>query len=95
MKILLTGGAGFIGSHTYVELFNAGHEAVIVDNFYNASPRVLERLETITGKTVSLECRLSPNVLGGIRLDYDGIQVDGTVQSRLDAVAGLLKNTVL
>ncbi len=53
MKILLTGGAGFIGSHTYVELLNAGHEAVIVDNFYNASPRVLERLETITGKPVS------------------------------------------
>ena len=52
MKILLTGGAGFIGSHTYVELLNAGHEAVIVDNFYNASPRVLERLEVITGKPV-------------------------------------------
>ena len=52
MKILLTGGAGFIGSHTYIELFNAGHEAVIVDNFYNASPRVLERLEAITGKPV-------------------------------------------
>ena len=53
MKILLTGGAGFIGSHTYVELLNAGHEAVIVDNFYNASPRVLERLQTITGKPVT------------------------------------------
>jgi len=53
MKILLTGGAGFIGSHTYIELFNAGHEAVIVDNFYNASRRVLERLETITGKPVT------------------------------------------
>lgn len=52
MKILLTGGAGFIGSHTYVELLNAGHEAVIVDNFYNASERVMERLETITGKPV-------------------------------------------
>jgi len=53
MKILLTGGAGFIGSHTYVELINAGHEAVIADNFYNASVRVLERLETITGKPVT------------------------------------------
>ena len=52
MKILLTGGAGFIGSHTYVELHNAGHEAVIADNFYNASERVIERLETITGKPV-------------------------------------------
>jgi len=53
------------------------------------------KLETITGKTIQLENRLNPKVLGGIRLDYDGIQVDGTVQSRLDAVAGLLKNTVL
>ena len=53
MKILLTGGAGFIGSHTYIELFNAGHEAVIADNFYNASPRVLDRLQTITGKPVT------------------------------------------
>ena len=52
MKILLTGGAGFIGSHTYVELLAAGHEAVIVDNFYNASQRVMERLETITGRPV-------------------------------------------
>ncbi|HPF88150.1 MAG TPA: UDP-glucose 4-epimerase GalE [Candidatus Limiplasma sp.] len=52
MKILLTGGAGYIGSHTYVELCNAGHEAVIVDNFYNSSPIVLKRLEAITGKPV-------------------------------------------
>ena len=52
MKILLTGGAGFIGSHTYVELCAAGHEAVIADNFYNSSPVVLERLAAITGKPV-------------------------------------------
>ena len=50
MKILLTGGAGYIGSHTYVELIKAGHDAVIADNFYNASPIVLQRLECITGK---------------------------------------------
>jgi UDP-glucose 4-epimerase len=52
MKILLTGGTGYIGSHTYVELCAAGHEAVIVDNFYNSSPIVLKRLEAITGKPV-------------------------------------------
>ena len=57
MKILLTGGAGFIGSHTYVELLKAGHEAVIADNFSNANERVLERLETITGKPVCC-CRV-------------------------------------
>ena len=52
MTILLTGGAGFIGSHTYVELMSAGHEAVIVDNFYNSSTEVIARLERITGKPV-------------------------------------------
>ncbi len=54
MTILLTGGAGFIGSHTYVELTNAGHEAIIVDNFYNACEEVVHRLERITGKHVRL-----------------------------------------
>jgi len=52
MKVLLTGGAGFIGSHTYVELVNAGYEAVIVDDFSNSSAEVVKRLETITGKPV-------------------------------------------
>jgi UDP-glucose 4-epimerase len=52
MKILLTGGAGFIGSHTYTELAAAGYEAVIADNFSNSSPEVVRRLETITGKPV-------------------------------------------
>lgn len=49
MAILVTGGAGFIGSHTCVELINAGYEVVIVDNLYNASEVVLERIEKITG----------------------------------------------
>ncbi|MDD3411092.1 MAG: UDP-glucose 4-epimerase GalE [Eubacteriales bacterium] len=52
MNILLTGGAGFIGSHTYVELTKAGHNAIIVDNFYNSCAEVLQRLERITGKPV-------------------------------------------
>ncbi len=50
MKILLTGGAGYIGSHTAVELASSGYEVVIADNFSNSSPKVLDRLETITGK---------------------------------------------
>ena len=57
--------------------------------------KLTAKLETITGKTIALENRLDPAVLGGIRLDYDGVQVDGTVKSRLDSIGKLLKNTVL
>lgn len=51
MKILLTGGAGYIGSHTAVELLSAGHTVIIVDNLSNASEEVLQRIERITGKS--------------------------------------------
>uniref|UniRef100_UPI001290548D SDR family NAD(P)-dependent oxidoreductase n=2 Tax=Streptococcus TaxID=1301 RepID=UPI001290548D len=50
MSILVTGGAGYIGSHTVVELLNLGKEVVIVDNLSNASIQVLDRIEEITGK---------------------------------------------
>ena len=49
-KILITGGAGYIGSHTAVELLKNGEELVIVDNFSNSSPEVLEKIKKITGK---------------------------------------------
>jgi UDP-glucose 4-epimerase len=52
MKILVTGGTGYIGSHTVVELHNAGHEVVAVDNFDNSYPDVLDNIEKITGKKV-------------------------------------------
>ena len=52
MAILVTGGAGFIGSHTCVELINAGYDVVVVDNLYNASEEALRRVEKITGKEV-------------------------------------------
>ena len=50
MKVLVTGGAGYIGSHTVVELIKAGHEAIIVDDLSNAKAEVVDRIETITGK---------------------------------------------
>ena len=50
MQVLVTGGAGFIGSHTVVELLQTGYEVVIIDNFSNSSPLVLKRIEEITGK---------------------------------------------
>lgn len=49
MKILLTGGAGYIGSHTAIELIASGHEVVIADNFYNAKPVVIDRIEELSG----------------------------------------------
>ena len=55
MKILVTGGLGFIGSHTAVELQNEGHEVVIVDNLSNSSKDVLDGITAITGKTPIFE----------------------------------------
>ena len=48
-KILVTGGAGFIGSHTVIELVQAGHQVVVVDNLFNSSRKSLEVVERITG----------------------------------------------
>ena len=53
------------------------------------------KLQQITGKRIELAAKLDPNVLGGIRLDYDGKRVDDTVAHRMDAVRNMLKNTVL
>lgn len=50
MAILVSGGAGYIGSHTCIELLNAGYDIVVADNYYNASPVVLDRVKQITGK---------------------------------------------
>ncbi|MBQ8184354.1 MAG: UDP-glucose 4-epimerase GalE [Lachnospiraceae bacterium] len=53
MAILVTGGAGYIGSHTCVELLNEGYDVVVMDNLYNSSRKALERVEQITGKKVT------------------------------------------
>ncbi len=50
MSILVTGGAGFIGSHTCVELLNAGYEVIAADNFCNSKPEVIRQIERITKK---------------------------------------------
>jgi UDP-glucose 4-epimerase len=54
MKILVSGGAGYIGSHTVIQLVAAGHDVVIVDNFSNAHPTVLGRMESLTGTALTL-----------------------------------------
>ena len=54
MKILVTGGTGYIGSHTSVELLNSGYEVVIIDNLSNSDVSVSDRIGRITGKTPPL-----------------------------------------
>lgn len=77
MRVLLTGGAGFIGSHTAVEMVNSGHEVVIYDNFCNSDSTVLDQLEKILGKPVLFE-------KGDIR-DYDRL-LTVLKQHRIEAV---------
>ena len=57
MSILITGGSGYIGSHTCVELLNSGYDIVVLDNYYNADPEALTRVRELTGKEfASYEC---------------------------------------
>lgn len=57
--------------------------------------KLKEKLSSVTGKTIDLTCRTDGNCLGGVRLDFDGKQVDGTVRRRLEDIKNILKNTVL
>ena len=85
----------------YEELYNADHGILIVQAVTAAEltedqrRRLTDKLQAITCKTVKLHTRIDPAVLGGIRLDYDGKRVDGTVQNRLESIRKLLQNTVL
>lgn len=104
MKILT--GKGYIGSFSdcrkaYLRQYNADHNIVSV-TAVTAVPLTQEqhsaltdKLSRTTGKTVLLQNRLDPQCLGGVRLDYDGQQMDDTVAHRLGAIRDLLKNTVL
>ena len=57
--------------------------------------KLLEKLSQVTGKHIDLSCRVDPDTLGGVRLDFDGMQVDGTVRRRLDDIRSILRSTVL
>ena len=57
--------------------------------------KLTAKLEAITGKTIDLHCSVDAAQMGGLRLSYDGKQVDGTVKNRMDTIGKLLKNTVL
>ncbi len=55
MAILVTGGCGYIGSHTAIELLNSGYKVILADNFYNSSPKVIQRIKEITNKDFLFE----------------------------------------
>lgn len=85
----------------YTQLYNRDHNIVSV-TAVSAVPMnsrqkeaLTKKLSDITGKNIHLQCKVDPACLGGIRLDYDGQRMDGTVSSRLAAVRDLLNKTVL
>ncbi len=78
MRILVTGGAGYIGSHTCVDLLNAGYEIVVVDNLSNSSYEAIKRVELITGKKISF---YQADLLDYIALKniFRGNKIDGVI----------------
>ncbi|MGM9913405.1 UDP-glucose 4-epimerase GalE [Floccifex sp.] len=78
MKILVTGGAGYIGSHTCVELLNNGYEVIVVDNLYNSSIKAIERVEQITNKKITF---YENDILDFDALDqiFDKEQIDAVI----------------
>ena len=78
MRILVTGGAGFIGSHTCVELLNAGYEVTVIDNLYNSSEKAIERVQEITGKTLEF---VEGDILDKACLDqiFSAHQIDAVI----------------
>ena len=77
-KVLVTGGAGFIGSHTCLELLNAGHEVVVLDNLSNSSPESLKRVQTLTSKTLDF---IEGDILDQQVLDqiFDSYNIDAVI----------------
>jgi UDP-glucose 4-epimerase len=78
MKILVTGGVGYIGSHTCVELLNAGYEVVVVDNLCNAHASVKERIERITGKSIDF-AEVDIRNRAGMESVFEAQQIDAVI----------------
>jgi len=78
MRVLLTGGAGYIGSHTCVELLSVGHEVVIVDTLENSSEEVLKRLAALTGKKIPFY-RIDVRDRAALKVVFDECKIDAAV----------------
>ena len=87
MRILVTGGAGFIGSHTVVELQQAGYDVVVLDNLCNASEKVIPRVEAITGKKVPF---YKADILDREALEEIFCRTEGSRRVRTEAL-GILR----
>lgn len=78
MAILITGGAGYIGSHTCVEMLKAGQEIVVLDNFYNSKPEALKRVKELTGKDFKFyECDILDRE--GLRKIFSENNIEGVI----------------
>ena len=88
MRILVTGGAGYIGSHTCVELLQEGHDVIVMDNLYNSSEKALERVQEITGKTLTF---YKTDMLDreGVKALFDQETADGRTIDAVIHFAGL------
>lgn len=80
MAVLVTGGAGYIGSHTCVELLEAGYEVVVIDNLYNASRKSIDRIKEITGKDLTF---------------YEGDILDRDILNRIFEMNPLIPSFIL
>jgi len=87
MKILVTGGAGFIGSHTVVELHQAGFQPIIVDNFSNSEEKVLTRLENIIRQSVVCH-QADCNDEVALRQVFEKEQIDGVIHFAASKAVG-------
>ena len=80
----------------YRSIYNENHgilsviATTAVEMTAQQKEKLQAKLETVTGKTVQVQCKVDPACMGGVRLDYDGKRIDGTVKNRLDAIKELL-----
>ena len=78
MAILVTGGAGYIGSHTVIELLASGKDVVIIDNFYNSCPVVLDRIKELSGREIAFEkCDIRDR--GGLDKVFEKYDIDAVI----------------